>query len=88
MWPQMMHMLWNPSFLVHKVGGPRERVHPYNAVDGSGTGFSFNNLSGYWFNWAVEAHAYYNDKQVFRYGLQEQAMTRDFMDTASQRYNK
>ena len=66
-----------------------DTVQPFNAVDGSGTGFSFNNLSGYWFNWAVdEALAvYYNDKQAW-YGLQEQAMTRDFSwDTASQRYN-
>mgnify|MGYP000856436362 FL=1 len=86
---QMMAMRYGTLPLVHEVGGLRDTVQPFNAVDGSGTGFSFNNLSGYWFNWAVdEALAvYYNDKQAW-YGLQEQAMTRDFSwDTASQRYN-
>lgn len=86
---QMMAMRYGTLPLVHEVGGLRDTVQPFNAIDGSGTGFSFNNLSGYWFNWAVdEALAvYYNDKQAW-YGLQEQAMTRDFSwDTASQRYN-
>jgi len=86
---QMMAMRYGTLPLVHEVGGLRDTVQPFNVVDGSGTGFSFNNLSGYWFNWAVdEALAvYYNNKQAW-YGLQEQAMTRDFSwDTASQRYD-
>ncbi len=44
---QMMAMRYGTLPLVHEVGG---LVQPFNAVDGSGIGFSFNNLSGYWFN--------------------------------------
>ena len=45
----MMAMRYGTLPLVHEVGGLRDTVQPFNAVDGSGTGFSFNNLSGYWF---------------------------------------
>ncbi len=48
-WPA----LWNPSLRM-KPADFVYRSTAFNAVDGSGTGFSFNNLSGYWFNWAAD----------------------------------
>ena len=68
--------------------GLRDTVQAYNVIDGSGTGFSFNNLSGYWLNWAVDQAltVYTHDKNAW-YGLQREAMSRDFSwDTASQHY--
>ncbi len=90
MWPfsDDGYALWNPSFGTHEVGGLRDTVQLYNAVDGSGTGFSFNNLSGYWFNWAVD-EAWLSTTMTNRLGMvSKMLMTRDFSwDTASQRYN-
>ncbi len=61
----MKAMSYGTLPLVHEVGRTSDTVNR-SSGDGSGTGFSFNNLSGYWFNWAVdEALAvYYNDKQA------------------------
>ena len=85
---QMMAMRYGTLPLVHEVGGLRDTVQAYNVLDGSGTGFSFNNLSGYWLNWAVDQAltVYTHDKDAW-YGLQREAMNRDFSwDTASQHY--
>lgn len=85
---QMMSMRYGTLPLVNEVGGLRDTVQPYNAVDGSGTGFSFNNFSGYWFVWAYlnAIDLYYNNKEAWQ-SLQYQAMSRDFSwDTASQAY--
>lgn len=85
---QMMAMRYGTLPLVHEVGGLRDTVQAYNVIDGSGTGFSFNNLSGYWLNWAVDQAltVYTHDKNAW-YGLQREAMSRDFSwDTASQHY--
>ena len=85
---QMMSMRYGTLPLVHEVGGLRDTVQPYNAVDGSGTGFSFNNFSGYWFDWTFfnAIDLYYNNKEAWA-SLQEQAMSRDFSwDTASKAY--
>ena len=85
---QMMAMRYGTLPLVHEVGGLRDTVQAYNVLDGSGTGFSFNNLSGYWLNWAVDQAltVYTHDKDAW-YGLQREAMSRDFSwDTASQHY--
>ena len=85
---QMMAMRYGTLPLVHEVGGLRDTVQAYNVLDGSGTGFSFNNLSGYWLNWAVDQAltVYTHDKEAWL-GLQRQAMSRDFSwDTASQHY--
>ena len=85
---QMMAMRYGTLPLVHEVGGLRDTVQAYNVLDGSGTGFSFNNLSGYWLNWAVDQAltVYTHDKNAW-YGLQREAMSRDFSwDTASQHY--
>ena len=86
---QMMSMRYGTLPLVHEVGGLKDTVRPYNAVDGSGTGFSFNNFSGYWFDWTFNKaiDLYYNHKEAWA-GLQEQAMSTDFSwDTASKAYS-
>ena len=93
MWPfsNDFYALWNPlPFGTHEVGGLRDTVQPFNAIDGSGTGFSSMNLS-----WLLvstgqldEALAVYTMTKQVWYEPQEQAMTRDFSwDTASQRCN-
>ena len=48
---QMMAMRYGTLPLVHEVGGLRDTVQAYNPVDGSGTGFSFDNLTPFWLNW-------------------------------------
>lgn len=86
---QMMAMRYGTLPLVHEVGGLRDTVQPYNAYEGTGTGFSFNNFSGYWLKWTFDMaiDVYHNDKDTW-YNLQRQAMERDFSwDTASQAYS-
>ena len=85
---QMMAMRYGTLPLVHEVGGLRDTVQPYNAYEGTGTGFSFNNFSGYWLKWTFDRviDVYHNDKEAWK-KLQRQAMERDFSwDTASQAY--
>lgn len=85
---QMMSMRYGTLPLVHEVGGLRDTVQPYNQYDGSGTGFGFNNLVGYWLRdtFLKAIYLYKDDKQAWK-RLQEEAMTRDFSwDTASKAY--
>lgn len=85
---QMMSMRYGTLPLVHEVGGLRDTVQPYNQYDGSGTGFGFNNLVGYWLQdtFLKAIYLYKDDKQAWK-RLQEEAMTRDFSwDTASKAY--
>lgn len=85
---QMMAMRYGTLPLVHEVGGLRDTVQAYNPVDGSGTGFSFDNLSSYWLNWAFQtAVEVYRKEPSTWENLQIQAMEKDFSwDTASQSY--
>lgn len=85
---QMMSMRYGTLPLVHEVGGLRDTVQPYNQFDGSGTGFGFNNLDGYWLRdtFLRAIYLYKDDKKAWK-KLQETAMTRDFSwDTASKAY--
>lgn len=85
---QMMSMRYGTLPLVHEVGGLRDTVQPYNQYDGSGTGFGFNNLDGYWLrDTFLKAIYLYKDNKKDWKKLQEEAMTRDFSwDTASKAY--
>lgn len=85
---QMMSMRYGTLPLVHEVGGLRDTVQPYNQFDGSGTGFGFNNLDGYWLtDTFLKAIYLYKDNKVAWKKLQKTAMTRDFSwDTASKAY--
>ena len=85
---QMMAMRYGTLPLVHEVGGLRDTVQPFNPIDGTGTGFSFDNLTSYWLNWALQTalDVYYNHPDVWK-KLQVQAMECDFSwDTACQSY--
>ena len=85
---QMMAMRYGTLPLVHEVGGLRDTVQAYNPVDGSGTGFSFDNLTPFWLNWALQTalDVYQNHPATWK-KLQLQAMERDFSwDTACQSY--
>ena len=85
---QMMAMRYGTLPLVHEVGGLRDTVQPFNPIEGTGTGFSFDNLTSYWLNWALETalNVYYNNPAVWK-KLQVQAMESDFSwDTACQSY--
>ena len=85
---QMMAMRYGTLPLVHEVGGLRDTVQPFNPIEGTGTGFSFNNLTSYWLNWALQTalDVYYNHPDVWN-KLQVQAMECDFSwDTACQSY--
>lgn len=53
---QMMAMRYGTLPLVHEVGGLRDTVRAFNPIEGSGTGFSFDNLSPYWLNWTFKQH--------------------------------
>ncbi|MEW4353359.1 glycogen synthase GlgA [Streptococcus pneumoniae] len=86
---QMMAMRYGTLPLVNEVGGLRDTVEAYNAFTGSGTGFSFNNFSGYWLTETFKnaIGLYYHAPASWR-NLQYQAMERDFSwDTASQAYS-
>lgn len=85
---QMMAMRYGTLPLVHEVGGLRDTVIPYNRFDKTGTGFTFNNFSGYWLTTtlAFALDVYYHHKEDWR-ELQHNAMTKDFSwDTASLAY--
>ena len=86
---QMMSMRYGTLPLVHEVGGLRDTVEPFNVYSGQGTGFSFNNFSGYWLTWTFKEalNLYWHDQEAWR-SLQIQAMERDFSwDTASRAYS-
>ena len=85
---QMMAMRYGTLPLVHEVGGLRDTVQPFNPIEGTGTGFSFDNLTPYWLNWTLQTalDVYYNHPDVWK-KLQVQAMECDFSwDTACQSY--
>ena len=85
---QMMAMRYGTLPLVNEVGGLRDTVQPFNPIEGTGTGFSFDNLTSYWLNWALQTalDVYYNHPTVWK-NLQVQAMECAFSwDTACQSY--
>lgn len=85
---QMMAMRYGTLPLVNEVGGLRDTVQPFNPIEGTGTGFSFDNLTPYWLNWVLQTalDVYYNHPAVWK-KLQVQAMECDFSwDTACQSY--
>ena len=85
---QMMAMRYGTIPIVHEVGGLRDTVIPYNEYDKTGTGFGFQDFSGYWLTKTVEKALalYYEHPEDWKH-LQEQAMSQDFSwDTASKAY--
>lgn len=85
---QMMAMRYGTLPLVHEVGGLRDTVQSFNPIEGTGTGFSFDNLTPYWLNWSFQTalDVYKYQPGVWR-NLQKQAMECDFSwDTACKSY--
>lgn len=85
---QMMAMRYGTLPLVHEVGGLRDTVSPYNQYEKTGTGFGFQDFSGYWLTRTVEkaVDLYYSNKEDWSM-LQKNAMITDFSwDTASKAY--
>ncbi|MGT2907415.1 glycogen synthase GlgA [Streptococcus dentiloxodontae] len=85
---QMMAMRYGTLPIVSEVGGLKDTVQPYNKFDQSGTGFTFNDFSGYWLVKTLEKalDVYYNKAEDWKV-LQKTAMTQDFSwDTASDAY--
>ncbi|SER62421.1 glycogen synthase GlgA [Streptococcus gallolyticus] len=85
---QMMAMRYGTLPLVHEVGGLRDTVNPYNQYEKTGTGFGFQDFSGYWLTRTVEkaVDLYYSNKEDWSM-LQKNAMTTDFSwDIASKAY--
>ncbi|WP_223688132.1 glycosyltransferase, partial [Streptococcus pneumoniae] len=71
---QMMAMRYGTLPLVNEVGGLRDTVQAFNPIDGTGTGFSFNNRTPYWLNWALQPalDVYHNHPDVWK-NMQVQA---------------
>ena len=65
---QMMAMRYGTLPLVHEVGGLRDTVIPYNEFEKTGTGFGFQDFSGYWLTKTLEAalDVYYNRKEDWK----------------------
>ena len=85
---QMMSMRYGTLPLVHETGGLKDTVQPYNQFDGSGTGFSFHEFSGYQMTQTLfyALDVYFNQPTAWA-NLQKQAMIADFSwDTASLAY--
>ena len=75
---QMMAMRYGTLPVVHEIGGLRDTVTPFNPVTGRGTGFGFQDFSGYQFMKAMEkAVTLYRDKPIWQQ-VMKQAMEQDF----------
>ena len=85
---QMMAMRYGSLPVVHEIGGLKDTVTPFNPVTGTGTGFGFNEFSGYQCMKAMEkAIRLYHESQPAWRRLMIQAMSTDFSwQTASLQY--
>ncbi|MGL5676387.1 MAG: glycogen synthase GlgA [Cellulosilyticaceae bacterium] len=64
---QLMAMRYGSVPLVRKTGGLKDTVMHYNVMTGEGTGFEFEEYTGYWlYRKLQEAYSYYKEQpQVF-----------------------
>lgn len=85
---QMMAMRYGAIPIVHEIGGLKDTVAPYNAYEKTGTGFGFDQFSGFWLTQTLlfALNIYHNHKEDWQ-TIQQNAMTKDFSwDTASLAY--
>ncbi|HEL0246719.1 TPA: glycogen synthase GlgA [Streptococcus equi subsp. zooepidemicus] len=85
---QMMAMRYGAIPIVHEIGGLKDTVAPYNAYEKTGTGFGFEQFSGFWLTQTLlfALDVYHNHKEDWQ-TIQQNAMTKDFSwDTASLAY--
>jgi starch synthase len=81
---QLMAMRYGTVPIVRKTGGLKDTVIHYNEETKEGTGFEFQDYSGYWLYRKIEEACdyYYNKPQDFR-RIQENGMNADFSWNAS-----
>ena len=84
---QMISMRYGTLPIVHQIGGLKDSVEPYNPITNAGTGFGFEQFSGFYMMEAIkEAMATYQQPKVWRH-LMQNAMAQDFSwDKQSQAY--
>lgn len=85
---QMMAMRYGAIPIVHEIGGLKDTVASYNAYEKTGTGFGFDQFSGFWLTQTLlfALDIYHNHKEDWQ-TIQQHAMTKDFSwDTASLAY--
>lgn len=76
---QLMAMKYGSVPVVRKTGGLKDTVIHYNEVDKTGTGFEFEDYSGYWlYNKINEAYRYYTEKPEDFEQIRSNGMNSDF----------
>ncbi|HHX62667.1 MAG TPA: glycogen synthase GlgA [Epulopiscium sp.] len=85
---QLMAMKYGSVPVVRKTGGLKDTVIHYNETEKTGTGFEFEDYSGYWlYNKINEAYRYYNEKPEEFEQIRANGMNSDFgWDKSASKY--
>ncbi|MBU3804148.1 MAG: glycogen synthase [Candidatus Cellulosilyticum pullistercoris] len=85
---QLIAMRYGTVPVVRKTGGLKDTVTHYNRETGEGTGFEFEECSGYWMYKKIEeAYCYYNEYPEDFKKIQLNGMKKDFSwDHAARKY--
>lgn len=76
---QLMAMKYGSVPVVRKTGGLKDTVIHYNETEKTGTGFEFEDYSGYWlYNKINEAYRYYSEKPKEFEQIRANGMNSDF----------
>lgn len=76
---QMVSMRYGTLPVVHEIGGLKDTVEPFNPVDGTGTGFGFQEFSSYQLMECLKkAMELYNNSPEAWDRLRKNAMSKDF----------
>ena len=85
---QMIAMRYGTLPVVHEIGGLKDTVEIYNAIEKTGTGFGFQEYSSFYFMKAIEqaVDVFEQDKETWENMIIE-AMSKDFSwEIPSQNY--
>ena len=76
---QLMAMKYGSVPVVRKTGGLKDTVIHYNEIEKTGTGFEFEDYSGYWlYNKINEAYRYYTERPKEFEQIRANGMNSDF----------